>query len=127
MSHSVNVTLIADQFIEVAGEEVNVHSLETIRVDGHGQIVSFVERDKNVLVALASDKATLDARVGEPTWDEIVEAFYKDRDDKVRRGVVSGFGSRETLVVDIFVEFLEREYVVPHKKRDVVDVEIIVK
>lgn len=81
----------------------------------------------NFIAGIVSDNATIEARVGEPTWDEIVEAFYKDRDDKVRRGVVSGFGSRETLVVDIFVEFLEREYVVPHKKREVLEVEIIVE
>ncbi len=38
MSHSVQVTMIADQCIEIGGREVNVHDIAVIHVDGRGQI-----------------------------------------------------------------------------------------
>ena len=41
MSHSVQITLIADQYIQLLGKEINVHDLKTITLDGHGIIVSF--------------------------------------------------------------------------------------
>jgi len=38
MSHTVTVKLIADQIIEIAGKEVNVHDIETVYVNSKGQI-----------------------------------------------------------------------------------------
>ncbi len=38
MSHSVKVTLIADQEIEILGKEINVHKIIAIKVDADGTI-----------------------------------------------------------------------------------------
>jgi len=39
MSHSVEVTLIADQEIEIQGRRVNVHNIKTILVNPEGKII----------------------------------------------------------------------------------------
>lgn len=39
MSHSVKVTLIADQEIELLNRTVNVHDIESIRLNSRGQII----------------------------------------------------------------------------------------
>jgi len=39
MSHSVEVTLIADQEFEIQGRKVNIHDIKTIIVDGQGIII----------------------------------------------------------------------------------------
>ena len=41
MSHSVEVTLIADQEIELIGKTVNIHNLRTIHLDSGGAIVGY--------------------------------------------------------------------------------------
>jgi len=41
MSHRVAVYMIADQDIEINGQDVWIHELRTIIVDGHGQIVDY--------------------------------------------------------------------------------------
>jgi len=41
MSHSVKVILIADQEIELLGEEVNIHDLKTIYLDSRGKIIEY--------------------------------------------------------------------------------------
>lgn len=41
MSHSVKVTLIADQCIELLGNDINIHDLEHIVLDSNGQIIDF--------------------------------------------------------------------------------------
>jgi len=41
MSHSVKVTLIADQCISINGKEINIHDLNTIEVDENGVIVNY--------------------------------------------------------------------------------------
>lgn len=38
VSHTVIVRMIADQEIEVAGKDVNIHDIATIYVDGRGKI-----------------------------------------------------------------------------------------
>ena len=38
MSHSVSVTMVADQEIDVQGRRVNIHSIKTIIVDSNGKI-----------------------------------------------------------------------------------------
>lgn len=38
MSHSVEVTLIADQEIEIQGRRVNIHNIKSIIVDSEGKI-----------------------------------------------------------------------------------------
>jgi len=38
MSHSVGVTLIADQEIEIQGRQVNIHDIKSILVDSEGKI-----------------------------------------------------------------------------------------
>ena len=45
MSHSVKVTLIADQEIKVRGRDVNVHDIKSIIVDGEGRIVDIAYND----------------------------------------------------------------------------------
>ena len=39
MSHTVTVKMIADQIIEIAGKEVNIHDIKTIYVNSKGEIV----------------------------------------------------------------------------------------
>ncbi len=39
MSHTVDIKMIADQEIEIGEVVVNVHNIETIRVNGDGVIV----------------------------------------------------------------------------------------
>ena len=39
MSHSVDVTLIADQEIEIEGRKVNIHNIKSIVVNSEGKIV----------------------------------------------------------------------------------------
>ena len=41
MSHAVEVKIIADQFINILGQEINIHDLERIVLDGQGNIVEF--------------------------------------------------------------------------------------
>lgn len=38
MSHTIKVTMTADQVIEVQGKEVNIHDIKTIYVDSQGVI-----------------------------------------------------------------------------------------
>ncbi len=40
MSHTVEVKMIADQEIEIAGKKVNIHDIQTIVVDGRGKIIN---------------------------------------------------------------------------------------
>ncbi len=44
MSHSVNVTLIADQEIQILGDEVNIYDLVVIYLDGRGNITAYAKR-----------------------------------------------------------------------------------
>ena len=53
MSHSIVVTLIADQEIFLCGVKINVHDIESVKLDGMGRIVSFYLKDKT------SDRVTL--------------------------------------------------------------------
>ena len=46
MSHTVTVRMIADQIIEVAGQEVNVHDIKTIYVNDSGQIEEVALREE---------------------------------------------------------------------------------
>ncbi len=39
MSHSVSVTMIADQEIEIGGKVVNIHDIKHIIVDAQGRII----------------------------------------------------------------------------------------
>ena len=39
MSHSVKITLIADQEIKLFGDVINIHDITAINVDSHGKIV----------------------------------------------------------------------------------------
>jgi len=41
VTHSVQVTLIADQVIEFLGDEINICDIETIVLDPHGQVCEF--------------------------------------------------------------------------------------
>ena len=41
MSHSITVTLIADQEIKLIGKTINIHNLKTIYLDPYGEIVGF--------------------------------------------------------------------------------------
>ena len=43
MSHSVKITLIADQEIELLGQTVNIHDLRTLTLNEHGGILDFHE------------------------------------------------------------------------------------
>ncbi|KKM93458.1 hypothetical protein LCGC14_1208090 [marine sediment metagenome] len=46
MSHSVDITLIADQEIRICGKAVNIHSIKSIEVNYTGQITdAFVKQD----------------------------------------------------------------------------------
>lgn len=38
MSHSVTVTLIADQVIRISGRDVNIHDIKAIVLNGYGVI-----------------------------------------------------------------------------------------
>jgi hypothetical protein len=46
MSHRVNVDLIGDQEILVAGELVNIHDIKRAIVDGEGRIVEVIKHEK---------------------------------------------------------------------------------
>ena len=41
MSHSIKITLIADQEIRLLGDVINIHDIETIKLNSHGVIVSY--------------------------------------------------------------------------------------
>lgn len=43
MSHSVEITLIADQVIEIMGEPVNVHDLKSIGLNDQGEIIEYTK------------------------------------------------------------------------------------
>ena len=47
MSHTVTVKMIADQYIEVNGYEINIHDIKTIVVDERGRIIEFYPLDKS--------------------------------------------------------------------------------
>ena len=48
--HSVKLTVIADQEIEINGQAVNIHDLRSITLDGCGRIVDYsVKRDDETL------------------------------------------------------------------------------
>jgi hypothetical protein len=47
MSHSVKVTIIADQEIELLGKVVNIHDILSISLDEHGKIIEFTSFDDN--------------------------------------------------------------------------------
>ena len=42
--HSVKITLIADQEIRLLGNTINIHDIESIIVNGAGEIISYYER-----------------------------------------------------------------------------------
>jgi hypothetical protein len=67
VSHSVVVTLIADQCIFINGKEINVHDLETIEVDDNGVITNYWPAQQN----MHSDASPL---VGEQSEDTSGEA-----------------------------------------------------
>ncbi len=46
MSHSVKVIMIADQEIEVDGEEVNIHDIYSIVVDSRGKIIEVRKNER---------------------------------------------------------------------------------
>ncbi len=41
MSHSVKITLIADQEIELLGDMVNIHDLTTLILDENGKVIEY--------------------------------------------------------------------------------------
>ena len=41
MSHSVKVTLVADQEIRLLGDVINIHDLKTIVLDSYGNIIEY--------------------------------------------------------------------------------------
>lgn len=45
MSHTTEVKMIADQEIEIAGQEVNIHNIKTIYVNANG-LITMVALDK---------------------------------------------------------------------------------
>ena len=49
MSHSTKVTIIADQYINICGKEINIHDLRSITLNGYGQAVGYVENDQKTL------------------------------------------------------------------------------
>lgn len=49
MSHSVKVTLIADQVITLQGYEVNVHDIQSVVLNGTGCIIGFALWDDKEL------------------------------------------------------------------------------
>lgn len=44
MSHSVFVTIIADQEIRLLGDVVNIHDLHSISLNSRGEIISYGKR-----------------------------------------------------------------------------------
>ena len=60
MSHSVQITLIADQLIEILGKKVNVHDIECIMVNDIGIIMGVtISREGGTPVTITlSDKLT---------------------------------------------------------------------
>lgn len=48
MSHTVTVRMIADQVIEVNGNEVNIHDIKTIYVNPKGQIEEVAIKDRRL-------------------------------------------------------------------------------
>lgn len=63
MSHSVKVTLIADQVIDILGKRVNVHDLITITLDDDGKIVDATVRvNKETARSIISGQTIKDAR-----------------------------------------------------------------
>ena len=45
MSHSVKVTIVADQEINICGKEINIHDLKALILDSYGQVIGYVADD----------------------------------------------------------------------------------
>ena len=71
MSHSVKVTLIADQEIELIGETINIHDLEVILLDAKGDIVGYT--------LFPGKKMTHGSVAGQIT-DNLLNHFIKNSD-----------------------------------------------
>jgi len=48
LKYSKKITLIADQEILLLGSAVNIHDIETIEIDTHGRIISYVSKSKKI-------------------------------------------------------------------------------
>jgi hypothetical protein len=63
MSHSVSVTLIADQEVYILGKRVNIHDLCTITLDDYGKIVdASIRVSKTVSRSIVSGETIKDSR-----------------------------------------------------------------
>lgn len=47
MSHSANITLIADQEIKILGNTINIHDIHCIVLTENGQIKAVHKKNKN--------------------------------------------------------------------------------
>ena len=48
MSHSVKITLIADQEIKLLGKDVNIHDIDAIFLDNNGRVVNYLLKERKV-------------------------------------------------------------------------------
>lgn len=48
MSHSVKITLIADQEIKFLGEDVNIYNIDAIVLDENGKIIDYLLKEHKV-------------------------------------------------------------------------------
>ena len=46
MSHSVKVTIIADQYISICGTTIDIYKLRSVTLDGFGQVIGYVEESQ---------------------------------------------------------------------------------
>jgi len=68
--HSVKLTVIANQEIEINGLAVNIHDLRSIELDGCGRIVGYWKNDEPLYETrslLARDRPLLEIPLGDPT------------------------------------------------------------
>lgn len=65
MSHSVKITLIADQYIQIKGQEVNIYDIETLVLDGAGVAVDVRLKRYVALTEFGSESTTVTLVVSE--------------------------------------------------------------
>ena len=45
MSHSVKITIIADQGITILGKDINIHDLKSLTLNSNGGIIGYLAND----------------------------------------------------------------------------------
>ncbi len=107
MSHSVQVTLIADQHVQILGKEINVHDLKTITLNSDGTIASFQAQEFCVRceAPIPPDKALYpipgdDGLCCVPCYNKWVDESIKAAKDRVQDSPLVKGGNEPVKIFD---------------------------